>query len=260
YYLPDARVKYANTYFTRSCYDPGIRRKGARAMSEQHAPRDLMAQDAPPGRRRDKEATKQALLAAGVQVFARRGYDAATTREVAHAAGVNEQLIQRYFGGKSGLLLAILERFGAEERQSCAMPPPCRCVETEVQSFLEYHLERACEIADVTRVALHRSLCDPKIAREIGRQFAETRVPLLRERLEALRARGLIDRDADLEAAATALSSLSFGLAFVDQLVFGADCARLRRVTRHVARVYALGLEPRGNGDGGGRAKAAGRA
>ena len=39
---------------------------------------------------------------------------------------------------------------------------------------------------------------------------------------------------ADLEAAATALSSLSFGLMFVDQLVFGADCARLKRVT-HVA-------------------------
>ena len=60
------------------------------------------------GRRRDKEATKAALLAAGVQVFAERGYDAATTREVAQAAGVNEQLIQRYFGGKAGLLLAII--------------------------------------------------------------------------------------------------------------------------------------------------------
>ena len=66
-----------------------------------------------------------------------------------------------------------------------------------------------------------------------------------RARLEALRARGLIDPKADLDAAATALSSLSFGLAFVDQLVFGADCARLRRVTRHVARVYARGLAPR---------------
>ena len=60
---------------------------------------------------------------------------------------------------------------------------------------------------------------------------------------EALRAQGLIDCSADLEPAATALSSLSFGLMFVDQLVFGADCARLKRVT-HVARVYAAGLAP----------------
>jgi hypothetical protein len=43
---------------------------------------------------------------------------------------------------------------------------------------------------------------------------------------------------------ATALASLSFGLAFVEQLVFGADCARLRRVAREVARIYAAGLKP----------------
>jgi AcrR family transcriptional regulator len=197
------------------------------------------------GRRRDREATTQALLAAGVQVFAERGYDAATTREVAQAAGVNEQLIQRYFGGKEGLLLAIIERFGEQERRCCAMPPPGSCVEAEIQGFLDFQLEHACEVGDITKVALYRSLCDPRLAREIGRQFAETRIPLLQRRLEALRERGLIDRGADLEAAATALSSLSFGLAFVDQLVFGTDCERLRRVTRHVAQVYAAGLAPR---------------
>ena len=53
-----------------------------------------IATPGPPGagRRRDKAATQQALLTAGVQVFAARGYDAATTREVAQTAGVNEQL------------------------------------------------------------------------------------------------------------------------------------------------------------------------
>jgi AcrR family transcriptional regulator len=201
------------------------------------------------GRRRDKEVTKQALLAAGVQVFAEHGYDAATTREVAQAAGVNEQLIQRYFGGKAGLLLAIIERFGQEERRSCSLPPPCAGVEAEIRGFLDYQLDRACATGDFTKVALHRSLCDPEVAREIGRHFAETRVPLLRKRLSALRERGLIDPDADLEAAATALSSLSFGLAFVDQLVFGADYQQLMRVTRHVARTYARGLAPRREGD-----------
>ena len=196
------------------------------------------------GRRRDREATKAALLAAAVQVFAERGYDAATTREVAQAAGVNEQLIQRYFGGKAGLLLAVIGRFGEEEQRCCALPPPSGGVEAEIRGFLEYQLRRACEIGDFTKVALHRSLCDAEVAHEIGRHFAETRVPLLRQRLDALRAQGLIDTDADLEAAATALASLSFGLAFVDQLVFGADCAQLRRVIRHVARTYARGLVP----------------
>lgn len=202
---------------------------------------------APPeaaGRRRDKEATKAALLAAAVQVFAERGYDAATTREVAQTAGVNEQLIQRYFGGKSGLLLAIIGRFGEEEQRCRALPPPCGGVEAEIRGFFEYQLRRACEIGDFTKVALHRALCDAAVAEEIGRHFAETRVPLLRQRLGALREQGLIDPQADLEAAATALASLSFGLAFVDQLVFRADCEQLAQVVRHVARTYARGLAP----------------
>jgi AcrR family transcriptional regulator len=196
-------------------------------------------------RRRGREATTQALLAAAVEVFAEHGYDAATTRAVAQAAGVNEQLIQRYFGGKAGLLLAVIERFGEQERQCCALPPPCAGVEDEIRGFLEFQLEHVAAAGDVFKVALYRSLCDLEVACAIGRQFAETRVALLQARLEALRARGLIDPDADLEAAATALASLSFGLAFVEQLVFRADCARLRRVASQVAAVYAAGLKPR---------------
>jgi AcrR family transcriptional regulator len=195
-------------------------------------------------RRRDREGTKEALLAAAIEVFAEHGYDAATTRAVAQAAGVNEQLIQRYFGGKAGLLLAIIERFGEGERQCCALPPPCTSVEAEIRSFLEFQLEHVAAVGKAFKVALHRSLSDPEVACAIGRQFAETRVALLRRRLETLRERGLIDPGADLEAAATALASLSFGLAFGEQLVFGADCARLRRVASHVASVYAAGLAP----------------
>src|SRR5262245_24598641 len=121
-------------------------------------------------RRRDKEATKQALLAAGVEVFAAHGYDAATTRAVAQAAGVNEQLIQRYFGGKAGLLLAIIERFGEQERSCCALPPPCTSVEAEIRGFLEYQLEHAAAVGKISKVALYRSLSDPEVACAIGRQ------------------------------------------------------------------------------------------
>ncbi len=198
-----------------------------------------------PRRRRDKEATKQALLSAAGAVFAERGYDAATTREVAQQAGVNEQLIQRYFGGKEGLLLTLIRQFGEAEQRACGEQPPAASVEAEILGFLTHRLEHTGAACNVSKVALARALCDRSMAEEIRRQFTSTRVPLLRRRLEALRARGLIDGAADLDSAATALSSLSFGLAFVDQLVFGADCARLRQLAQHVAEIYAAGLAPK---------------
>jgi len=197
-------------------------------------------------RRRNKEATKQALLTAAEQVFSERGYDAATTREVAQRAGVNEQLIQRYFGGKEGLLLTVIRRFGEVDKKCCGAPEPGASVAEEIFNFLKFQMKHAATVGDMSKVALQRSLCDAGMARELGRQFAVSRVPPLRQRLEALRARGLIADDADLDSAATTLSSLSFGLAFVDQLVFGASCEKLERLAWHVAGIYAAGLAPQG--------------
>ena len=64
-----------------------------------------------PGRKRDRAATEAALRECAMALFSRKGFDATTTREIAEKAQVNEQLIQRYFGGKDGLLVSIMENF-----------------------------------------------------------------------------------------------------------------------------------------------------
>lgn len=56
-----------------------------------------------PTRKRDAEATAERILSAAREVFHERGYDQATTREIADRAGVNMALIKRYFGSKLGL-------------------------------------------------------------------------------------------------------------------------------------------------------------
>ncbi|MCG8458947.1 MAG: CerR family C-terminal domain-containing protein [Holophagales bacterium] len=58
------------------------------------------------------EATREALLEAGLQLFAKLGYHAASSRALAEAAGVNQALIGYHFGGKEGLYLAVFERIG----------------------------------------------------------------------------------------------------------------------------------------------------
>lgn len=54
-------------------------------------------------RRRDATATRQALRDAAVELFAERGYDRTTVRDIATRAGVNQALLFRYFGSKEAL-------------------------------------------------------------------------------------------------------------------------------------------------------------
>jgi AcrR family transcriptional regulator len=51
---------------------------------------------------------QQLLLAAAQLLFAERGYERVTTRDIAERAGVDATLIARYFGSKAGLYLAAL--------------------------------------------------------------------------------------------------------------------------------------------------------
>src|SRR5438876_5025499 len=57
-------------------------------------------------RRRDAAATRDALLAAGTELFAERGYDGVPVWAVAQKAGVDKAMINYHFGGKRKLYRA----------------------------------------------------------------------------------------------------------------------------------------------------------
>ncbi|MFE0462761.1 TetR/AcrR family transcriptional regulator [Kitasatospora sp. NPDC058965] len=58
------------------------------------------------GRRRDAARSRELLIRAAVELFADRGFDRTTTRDIGERAGVDPALIARYFGGKTQLYLA----------------------------------------------------------------------------------------------------------------------------------------------------------
>lgn len=55
------------------------------------------------------------ILDAAAQLFAERGYQATTTRQLAERAGVNEVSVFRGFGNKQGVLSAVVQRAVAEQ-------------------------------------------------------------------------------------------------------------------------------------------------
>jgi AcrR family transcriptional regulator len=64
------------------------------------------------GRREaNKRATREAVLEAARRLFADKGYEATSVREIAEDAGVGERTFYRYFDGKEALLDDELQRW-----------------------------------------------------------------------------------------------------------------------------------------------------
>lgn len=63
------------------------------------------------------EATRAALIQAATEAFARAGFEAVSTRDIAAAAEVHPALIGYHFGGKEGLYLAVFELIASTVEQ-----------------------------------------------------------------------------------------------------------------------------------------------
>jgi AcrR family transcriptional regulator len=61
------------------------------------------------GRRAGGSGTREAILSASRAQFAEHGYDGATIRAIARAAGVDPALVHHYYGGKEHLFAAAMQ-------------------------------------------------------------------------------------------------------------------------------------------------------
>lgn len=75
-----------------------------------------------------RNETTRALLDAARKLFTEQGYDGVSVVEIGRLAGVSHTLINTYFGGKAGLLYALVEAANAPQleatRAAVARPDP----------------------------------------------------------------------------------------------------------------------------------------
>jgi AcrR family transcriptional regulator len=98
-------------------------------------------------RPRDPEATREALLRAATELFARRGYDGVRLDALARRAGVNKALVSYYFGGKRNLYRAAIESSFRELRSlaeglSDRERPPMELLRGFIYGFTELATKR----------------------------------------------------------------------------------------------------------------------
>lgn len=96
--------------------------------------KDIPAAPRGPGRPTQDAALRARFLSEGKRLFAEKGFDSTSTREIAEAAGGNIGLIAYYFGSKEGLLRTIMEEY-TQQVYAGQLTPLLEGVELDRESF-----------------------------------------------------------------------------------------------------------------------------
>ena len=101
-----------------------------------------------------RERTREALIAAGRDLFAERGFDEVSSEQIVDAAGVTRGALYHHFDGKRGLFAAVFERIEADlvtrfDLAGAGGGGPLEALLAAVDQFLDLSLE-----TDVQRIAL----------------------------------------------------------------------------------------------------------
>jgi AcrR family transcriptional regulator len=104
-------------------------------------------------RGRAAERTREKILAAAVVEFGAKGYAGARTASIAARAGVNQQLLAYYFGGKQGVLDELRRRW-SEQQDTMAQP------DDGFAASLTAHLDQTLDNPDWARLVIWRALGD----------------------------------------------------------------------------------------------------
>ncbi|TGK32624.1 TetR/AcrR family transcriptional regulator [Leptospira gomenensis] len=201
-------------------------------------------------RKRDRAATETAILLAAIQVFAKKGYDAANTKDIAKLANANEALIFRYFGNKKGLLEAILTRAEDIKSEESSSRSTSKNQESyqDLEASLQYSMSGKCrdfhEAEDFMKVAVSQIILDPEVSQIIHKKIYTKAIPEFTAELEKFKKAGKIDPKADLKSVAYAISALTFALGFMGQCVYKIPPAEIQATIKEVSKIFRKGLEP----------------
>ncbi|PJZ55907.1 TetR/AcrR family transcriptional regulator [Leptospira barantonii] len=145
------------------------------------------------------EGQKKIFLAA-IDIFAQKGFSAATTMEIAKKAGVAEGLIFKHFKSKKELLLRlvlpIMEGFIAPitlRRLQGVFSKDFSSIEEFLTAVFEERISFIAKNRNLIRIILQETLVNSEIQGVLERVFTERLAPLIIQRLKKFQDQGLIE-------------------------------------------------------------------
>ncbi len=200
------------------------------------------------GRRKHARDTREAIVRSARELFLRDGYAATTVAAIAAAAGVSVETIYKAFGGKPGLVRAIVERALAGEGPEPAEQRSDLIRETErdarkiVAAWGEFTAEIGPRVMPILRLAREAAATDPEMAAALEQINAE-RLERMAFNARRLHAAGHLRPDVSARQAADILWTCSSAELY-ELLVLRRGWTP-RRFGRFVGEVMAGALLPR---------------
>ncbi len=121
-------------------------------------------------------ARRRQILDAATQVFAEKGFERATIRDIARAAGMADGTLYNYFANKPALLLALLDRLNETEQRASHFADGAMM---DMDDFLRGYLtKRFATLADSGFDTLQVLLSEVLVNRELrDRYYREVLTP-----------------------------------------------------------------------------------
>jgi AcrR family transcriptional regulator len=198
----------------------------------------------------DRAATERALSEAAARLFSKKGYESTTTREIAEDANCAEALIQRYFGGKNGLLVAIVkEGLLKTPTVDIAKLPFLESLVAEIEQIFRATAENLHNRSQHIRITFSRALIDPDFKDFKKIVMRPERLAVVEQRLIRYRDEGMVDASIDIGAASEMLLGGIFQLAFVHRQVMRISNAEYGAKSLGFCQIFARGIAPQQRAD-----------
>ncbi len=190
-----------------------------------------------PRAHRRKLENRERILTEARRLFGRKGFDAATTAEIAEAADVSKGSVFAHVGSKDRLLVLVFERDMHKWLDDAEARAGRRPLLNQLDRFFNAMLEGAAEAPELTQVFMrevpyaHR---EPEIVAAMERTYR-----LLNDLIDCAKGRGEVIDVVDSNTLAHNLFSLYFNFQY---LWLAADMPRLDRVNPTLRERLAVQL------------------
>lgn len=156
-----------------------------------------------------KTPTRHRLLDAAFRICSERGIHAATTREIADAARVNEVTLFRHFGNKEKLIAALFERSVAAQIESLSDPEPdANNLADDIGRYADRFNQMLFDHEALIRTIIGEARRQPEAARQVITEAVRPMRQRLIQYLRAAQKTGAVRRDLDLAPTVDALTGM----------------------------------------------------